>query len=207
MYLFCNSKIDVITLYSGHVCVYCASMVRCWHLVWILVWTDHPCLGVGCHNLATKILQMSSTKCFSLSPYIIPRNLCKKSPDATRTSFTMTATRCLYISCVHDSTPLWDLIDAPTTLHHVLSVCARTFTEIDHKATRNATGVQYATPWPCHVLIPWYLDHVISPPNHLVILALHMHIIIPMQIPCQSLKPISSTSHHCHGELVSSFHQ
>jgi hypothetical protein len=30
--------------------VYYASMLRCWHLVWILVWTDHPCLGVGCHN-------------------------------------------------------------------------------------------------------------------------------------------------------------
>jgi hypothetical protein len=25
-------------------------MLRCWHLVWILVRTDHPCLGVGCHK-------------------------------------------------------------------------------------------------------------------------------------------------------------
>jgi hypothetical protein len=25
-------------------------MLRCWHLVWILVRTDHPCLGVGCHS-------------------------------------------------------------------------------------------------------------------------------------------------------------
>jgi hypothetical protein len=50
MYLFCNSRIHVITLYSGHVCVYYASMLRCWHLVWILVRTDHPCLGVGCHT-------------------------------------------------------------------------------------------------------------------------------------------------------------
>jgi hypothetical protein len=46
----CNSRIHVITLYSGHVCVYYASMLRCWHLVWILVRTDHPCLGVGCHR-------------------------------------------------------------------------------------------------------------------------------------------------------------
>jgi hypothetical protein len=30
--------------------VYYASMLRCWHLVWILVRTDYPCLGVGCHN-------------------------------------------------------------------------------------------------------------------------------------------------------------
>jgi hypothetical protein len=30
--------------------VYYASMLRYWHLVWILVRTDHPCLGVGCHN-------------------------------------------------------------------------------------------------------------------------------------------------------------
>jgi hypothetical protein len=26
-----------------------ASILRCWHLVWILVRTDHPYLGVGCH--------------------------------------------------------------------------------------------------------------------------------------------------------------
>jgi hypothetical protein len=30
--------------------VYYASMLRCWHLIWILVRTEHPCLGVGCHN-------------------------------------------------------------------------------------------------------------------------------------------------------------
>jgi hypothetical protein len=47
MYLFCNSRIHVITLYSGHVCVYYASMLRCWHLIWILVRTDHPCLGLS----------------------------------------------------------------------------------------------------------------------------------------------------------------
>jgi hypothetical protein len=50
MYLFCNSRIHVITLYSGHVCVYYVSMLRCWHLVWILVRTNHPCLEVGCHS-------------------------------------------------------------------------------------------------------------------------------------------------------------
>jgi hypothetical protein len=49
IYIFCNSRIHVITLYSGHVCVYYASTLRCWHLVWILVMTDHPCLGVVCH--------------------------------------------------------------------------------------------------------------------------------------------------------------
>jgi hypothetical protein len=32
--------------------VYYALMLRCWHLVWILVRTDHLCLGVGCHNAA-----------------------------------------------------------------------------------------------------------------------------------------------------------
>jgi hypothetical protein len=44
MYLLYNSRIHVITLYSGHECVYYALMLRCWHLVWILVRTDHPCL-------------------------------------------------------------------------------------------------------------------------------------------------------------------
>jgi hypothetical protein len=29
--------------------LYYASMLRCWHLVWILVMTNHRCLGVGCH--------------------------------------------------------------------------------------------------------------------------------------------------------------
>jgi hypothetical protein len=29
--------------------LYYASMLRCWHLIWILVRTDHPCLGVGYH--------------------------------------------------------------------------------------------------------------------------------------------------------------
>jgi hypothetical protein len=66
MYLFCNSKIHVITLYLGHVCVYYASILRCWHLVWILVRTDHPCLGVGCHTKAWKpllpTLAMSPTR-------------------------------------------------------------------------------------------------------------------------------------------------
>jgi hypothetical protein len=63
MYLFCNSRIHVITLYSGHVCVYYASMLRCWHLVWILVRTDHPYLGVGCHRPhqhSLRMLTMSS---------------------------------------------------------------------------------------------------------------------------------------------------
>jgi hypothetical protein len=50
MYLFCKSRIHVITLYSDHVCMYYASMLQCWHLIWILVRTDHPCLGVACHS-------------------------------------------------------------------------------------------------------------------------------------------------------------
>jgi hypothetical protein len=33
-------------------------------------------------------------------------------------------------------------------------VCARTFIEIDHDATKNVIGVQYVTPRPWHVLIP-----------------------------------------------------
>jgi hypothetical protein len=30
--------------------LYYASMLRCWHLVWILVRTNHPSLVVGCHS-------------------------------------------------------------------------------------------------------------------------------------------------------------
>jgi hypothetical protein len=59
----CNSIIHVITLYSGHVCVYYGSMLRCWHLVRILVRTDHPCLGVGCHILS-PLGELTSMVCF-----------------------------------------------------------------------------------------------------------------------------------------------
>jgi hypothetical protein len=29
--------------------LYYESMLQCWQLVWILVRTNHPCLGVGRH--------------------------------------------------------------------------------------------------------------------------------------------------------------
>jgi hypothetical protein len=37
--------------------LYYASMLRCWHLVWIMFRTNHPCLGVGCHMwLVTSLI-------------------------------------------------------------------------------------------------------------------------------------------------------
>jgi hypothetical protein len=69
MYLFCNSKIHVITLYSDHVYVHYASMLQCWHLVWFLVMTDHHCLGVGCHN---RLICYQSMKLMSRSELIYP---------------------------------------------------------------------------------------------------------------------------------------
>jgi hypothetical protein len=30
--------------------LYYASILQCWHHIWILVRTDHPYLGVGCHK-------------------------------------------------------------------------------------------------------------------------------------------------------------
>jgi hypothetical protein len=84
----------------------------------------------------------------SLVLYIIPRNLYQKSPDAIWTSFIMTVARCLYISYVHDTTMLLDLVDALTTSQHVLSVCVRSFTEIDNDNDKNVISMQYATPWP-----------------------------------------------------------
>jgi hypothetical protein len=55
-------------------------------------------------------------------PYIISENIYNKSLDVAKMSFMMTVARCSYISYVHDSTLLLDLIDALTTSHHVLSV-------------------------------------------------------------------------------------
>jgi hypothetical protein len=88
-----------------------------------------------------------------LVPYIISKNLYRKSPDAAMMSFAMTATQCLYIPYVHDSTMLRDLIDAPTTSQHVFSVCARTFVEIDHDATKSVIDMQSTTPRSWHILI------------------------------------------------------
>jgi hypothetical protein len=67
MYLFYNSRIHIITLYLGHVYVYYASVLRCWHIVWILLRTDHPCLGVGCHK--TRIHPFSNKICECLRFY------------------------------------------------------------------------------------------------------------------------------------------
>jgi hypothetical protein len=37
-----------------------ASMLQCWHLVWIMVRIDHPCLGVECHNTFLFLSELSS---------------------------------------------------------------------------------------------------------------------------------------------------
>jgi hypothetical protein len=66
-------------------------------------------------------------------------------------------------------------------LHIMCLVCARSFIEIDYDGTSYVIGVQYTTPRPWHVLIPWSPDHVISPLSHLVILVFYIPIIIPMQ--------------------------
>jgi hypothetical protein len=45
-------------------------MLLCWHLVWILVRTDHPCLGVGCHtaNLSSPLRPSVATPTQTASP-------------------------------------------------------------------------------------------------------------------------------------------
>jgi hypothetical protein len=30
--------------------LYYVLMLRCWQLIWILIMTNHLCLGVGCHS-------------------------------------------------------------------------------------------------------------------------------------------------------------
>jgi hypothetical protein len=40
--------------------LYYASMLRCWYIVRILVRTDHPYLGVGCHSSKSKFKVRSS---------------------------------------------------------------------------------------------------------------------------------------------------
>jgi hypothetical protein len=50
MYFFCNSRIHVITLYSGHVCVVLCVNASVLAPRMDLVRIDHPYLGVGHHN-------------------------------------------------------------------------------------------------------------------------------------------------------------
>jgi hypothetical protein len=71
MYLFCNLRIHVITLYLGHVCVYYASMLWCWHLVWILVRTDHLCLGMRCHKNTRIFYVMFSLSSLGLTMELV----------------------------------------------------------------------------------------------------------------------------------------
>jgi hypothetical protein len=50
MYFFCNSRIHIITLYPGHVCVVLCINASVLTPRMDLVRTDHPYLGVGCHS-------------------------------------------------------------------------------------------------------------------------------------------------------------
>jgi hypothetical protein len=52
--------------------LYYALMLRCWHLVWILVMTDHLYLGVGCHTLSIteRIARVGPLSLFINSNYI-----------------------------------------------------------------------------------------------------------------------------------------
>jgi hypothetical protein len=52
--------------------LYYASTLWCWHLVWILIRTDHPCLGVGCHRPCHFPLSWSeSSKMVIFGPDIV----------------------------------------------------------------------------------------------------------------------------------------
>jgi hypothetical protein len=126
MYLFCNSRIHVITLYSGHVCVYYASMLQCWHLVWILVRIDHPCLGVGCHTVpevsSCSFCVLSSARCdlsftcpLVVVSWLLSRppkcHLCLDSldPCILDPRPTLPSTHvCLYFRLLHPPSPLLD---------------------------------------------------------------------------------------------------
>jgi hypothetical protein len=47
--------------------LYYASMLQCWQLVWILVRTNHPRLGVGCHTPSALISVSSPWALFCFS--------------------------------------------------------------------------------------------------------------------------------------------
>jgi hypothetical protein len=52
------------------ICVYYASILRCWHLVWILIMTDHPCLGVRCHSRNPEIVTIGFNADRRLRPHV-----------------------------------------------------------------------------------------------------------------------------------------
>jgi hypothetical protein len=54
--------------------LYYASMLQYWHLIWILVRTNHPCLGVGCHtHTHFKILHIESLEKIQKIPTVLQR--------------------------------------------------------------------------------------------------------------------------------------
>jgi hypothetical protein len=133
------------------------------------------------------ILPMFSVKCFPLSPTSYPTISTRRVPMQPEPHSLWLLFNVYTYLVYNDSTLLRDLVDAPTTSHHVLRVCARAFTKIDHDTTKNVTDMQYATPRPWHVLKSWSPDPMIFYLSHLVILAIHTHIIIHKQVPCQSV--------------------
>jgi hypothetical protein len=139
---------------------------------------------------------MSSSKCSPLSPISYLEISIRRVPMQPEChSLWLLLGVCTYF--VYMTLLYYEISLMHWSLHIMCLVCVRTFTEIDHDATRNMIGVWYATPQPQHVLIPWYSDHVICHPSHLVILIFHIPIIIPMRVPCQSLEPIIWNPHIC----------
>jgi hypothetical protein len=73
----------------------------------------------------------------------------------------------------------------------VLIISAGAFIVFGHNATRNVIGVRTAALRPCSDLTLRCPTQVISNILHLVNLVFHVHIIIPIRVPCQFLEPIA----------------
>jgi hypothetical protein len=59
--------------------LYYVSMLRCWHIIWILVRTNHPCLGVGCH---TRTVTYTAKGC-TLDVHA-PRKVSAEAPNLSK---------------------------------------------------------------------------------------------------------------------------
>jgi hypothetical protein len=74
-------------------------MLRCWLLVRILVRTDDPCLGVGCHN------SQSTNKVAALTAYIMARGLCHYCAEKW-----VKGHKCAATISLHAIQELWEMV-------------------------------------------------------------------------------------------------
>jgi hypothetical protein len=147
-------------------------------------------------DLATKILQIFSSRCSHMSPTTYP----KIAASWIETQPGLHPSWLLPHVCMHSMHTteililiLWycDIFSMHRPHRSVfldaLIISAGVFTKLDHDATRNVIGAQSATPQPLVVQVLWSSGMVNSRVNHHVNLMPYIHTSNPAQVLCSYL--------------------